>query len=141
VLAALHEVGDALGMAVRPYSVTPHAAFPSFVASMAKTGVLVARHGPLLANAIFLPPGAVVLELLPYNWEWQGISEVYRNLSASVGSVHHFAWKANSSEVGGHWSGSGGCWRGFVMTAGNSGEPSSAAAGGGGRTLCCLSCL
>ena len=104
MLAALHEVGDALGMAVRPYSVTPHAAFPSFVASMAKTGVLVARHGPLLANAIFLPPGAVVLELLPYNWEWQGISEVYRNLSASVGSVHHFAWKANSSEVRG-----GGC--------------------------------
>lgn len=38
VLAALREVGDALGMAVRPYSVTPGAAFPSFVASMARTG-------------------------------------------------------------------------------------------------------
>lgn len=57
VLGALREVGDQLGMAVRPYSVTPGAAFPSFVASMAQTGVLVARHGPLLANAMFLPPG------------------------------------------------------------------------------------
>jgi hypothetical protein len=98
VLGALREVGDQLGMAVRPYSVTPGAAFPSFVASMAHTGVLVARHGPLLANAMFLPPGAVVLELLPYNWEWQGISEIYLNLTRSVGCVHHFAWKANSSE-------------------------------------------
>ncbi|PSC75577.1 hypothetical protein C2E20_1509 [Micractinium conductrix] len=98
VLEALREVGDALGLAVRPYSVTPGAAFPSFVASMAKTGVLVARHGPLLANAMFLPPGAVVLELLPYNWEWHGISEIYLNLTRSVGGLHHFAWKANSSE-------------------------------------------
>ena len=49
-----------------------------------------------------LSTGAVVLELLPYNWEWQGISEVYLNLTRSVGCVHHFAWKANSSEVGGH---------------------------------------
>lgn len=100
VLTALREVGRSLGLAVRPYSVTPGASFPSFVASMARTGVLVARHGPLLANALFLPPGAVVLELLPYNWEWRGISEIYLNLTRSVGSVHHFAWKANSSEVG-----------------------------------------
>lgn len=40
-----------------------------------------------------------MLELLPYNWEWHGISEVYLNLTRSVGCVHHFAWKANSSEV------------------------------------------
>lgn len=99
VLGALREVAAALGMAVRPYSVTPGAAFPSFVASMAHTGVLVARHGPLLANSLFLPPGALVLELLPYNWEWRGISEVYLNLTRSTGHLHHFAWKANSSEV------------------------------------------
>jgi len=101
VLSALREVGLRLGMSVRPYSVTPGAAFPSFVASMAKTGVLVARHGPLLANALFLPPGALVLELLPYNWEWRGISEIYLNLTRSVGCLHHFAWKANSSDVSG----------------------------------------
>ena len=71
VMAALHEVGAKLGLAVRPYTVTATAPFASFVAAMSKTGLLVARHGPLLANAAFLPPGAAVLELLPYNWEWQ----------------------------------------------------------------------
>lgn len=97
VLAALNEVGARLGMAVRPYSVTPGAPFASFVAAMVKTGLLVARHGPLLSNAVFLPPGAVVLELLPYNWEWQGISEIYVNMTRSMGDVHHFAWKADSA--------------------------------------------
>lgn len=31
--------------------------------------------------------------------EWHGISEIYLNLTRSVGRLHHFAWKANSSEV------------------------------------------
>ena len=33
------------------------ASFASYVATMSKTGVLVSRHGPMLANALFLPPG------------------------------------------------------------------------------------
>ena len=41
--------------------------------------------------------GAVVLELLPYNWEWRGISEVYVNITRSVGDIHHFAWRAEES--------------------------------------------
>lgn len=41
-------------------------------------------------------PGAVVVELLPYNWEWQGISRAYLNLTRSLGDVHHFAWRAGS---------------------------------------------
>lgn len=40
------------------------------------------------------PAGAVVLELLAYNWEWKGISEVYVNITQSVGDIHHFAWRA-----------------------------------------------
>ena len=94
----LHELGSRLGLRVRPYTVTGGAPFASFVSTMSKTGVLVARHGPLLANAAFLPPGALVLELLPYNWEWHGISEIYVNLTRSMGDVHHFAWKAGSPE-------------------------------------------
>lgn len=43
----------------------------------------------LLAHA-----GAVVLELLAYNWEWKGISEVYVNITQSVGDIHHLAWRA-----------------------------------------------
>lgn len=47
--------------------------FASYVSIMSKTGVLVSRHGPMLANALFLPPGeppcrkcAVLLPLLYY---------------------------------------------------------------------------
>ncbi len=56
--AALTDVGANLGLRVRPYTATPRAPLASYVAAMARTGVLVARHGPLLANAAFLPPGA-----------------------------------------------------------------------------------
>lgn len=35
-----------------------------------------------------------MLELLAYNWEWKGISEVYYNVTSSVGDIHHFAWRA-----------------------------------------------
>ncbi|KAK9799429.1 hypothetical protein WJX73_010108 [Symbiochloris irregularis] len=94
VVAALQDAGRALGMRVRPYSVTAGAPFASFVGVMARTGILISRHGPLLANVMFLPPGAMVLELLPYNWDWRGISEIYVNLTRSIGDVHHFAWRA-----------------------------------------------
>lgn len=45
-----------------------------------------------------MPAGAVVLELLPYNWEWKGISTLYCNITGSVGDIHHFAWRAQSSK-------------------------------------------
>lgn len=38
----------------------------------------------------------MVLELLPYNWEWKGVSATYRNISSSLGDLHHFAWRAQS---------------------------------------------
>ena len=38
----------------------------------------------------------MVVELLPYNWEWQGISRAYLNLTRTLGDVHHFAWRAGS---------------------------------------------
>ena len=164
VLGSLRDLGTALGLRVRPYTVTNAAPFASYVATMAKTGVLVARHNPLLGAAIFLPPGAamnwrclgsglalacreswglgacmllpaarqlccavlhppvcpplaaalpsrpaapaappgyagaLVLELLPYNWEWKGLSEIYLNLTRSLGGIHHFAWRATSAQ-------------------------------------------
>lgn len=61
---ALQDVGRNLGLKVRPYTVTPRAPLASYVAAMARSGVLVARHGPLLANAVFLPPGTPWI--LPY---------------------------------------------------------------------------
>lgn len=94
LLGSLDDIATAFDMRVRPYSATAGASFASFVSVMSKTGVLVSRHGPMLANAVFLPPGAVVLEMLAYNWEWKGISEVYFNATSSVGDIHHFAWRA-----------------------------------------------
>ncbi|DBB16714.1 TPA: hypothetical protein ACH3X3_014959 [Trebouxia sp. C0006] len=94
LLNSLEDIATAFDMRLRPYSATSAASFASYVSIMSKTGVLVSRHGPMLANALFLPPGAVVLELLAYNWEWKGISEVYVNVTSSVGDIHHFAWRA-----------------------------------------------
>lgn len=34
------------------------------------------------------------MELLPYNWEWKGISKIYLNLTCSMGDIHHLAWRA-----------------------------------------------
>jgi hypothetical protein len=38
--------------------------------------------------------GAMVLELLPYNWEWKGVSRIYKNITQSMGDIHHYAWRA-----------------------------------------------
>lgn len=38
--------------------------------------------------------GAMVVELLPYNWEWKGVSKIYKNITQSMGDIHHFAWRA-----------------------------------------------
>ena len=36
---------------------TAGVAFHSYLAAMSRTGILVSRHGPLMANTMFLPPG------------------------------------------------------------------------------------
>ena len=42
--------------------------------------------------------GAVVLELLPFNWNWKDFSRIYLNATRSLGDIHHFAWLARSAE-------------------------------------------
>lgn len=92
---SLRETGRAFGYRLRPLSMTARAPFPSFLGSMARTGILLSRHGPQLANSIFLPPGAIVVELLPFNWNsGAGISDIYRNATWSCADVHHVAWRA-----------------------------------------------
>lgn len=78
---------------VRTVSLTMGAPFLSHMATMSGTGLLIARHGPLLASAVLLPPGAAVLELLPYKWEWRDVSSLYRNMTQSTGRIHHWAWR------------------------------------------------
>lgn len=89
----LWRVAASFGWRVRPFTATNAAPFASHVHAMAGTSLLVSRHGPLLATACLLPPGAAVYELLPFNWEWRGISQMYRNMTASAGDIHHFAWR------------------------------------------------
>lgn len=47
----------ALLLQVRTVSLTMGAPFLSHMATVADTGILVGRHGPLLASAVLLPPG------------------------------------------------------------------------------------
>jgi hypothetical protein len=89
----LWRVAAKRGWMVRHFTATAAAPFSEHVLAMSQTGLLISRHGPLLANAMFLPPGGAVYELLPYNWEWQGLSRLYKNLTRSTGVLHHFAWR------------------------------------------------
>lgn len=89
----LRDLAEPYGFKVRTVSLTMGAPFLSHMATMAGTGLLIARHGPLLASAVLLPPGAAVLELLPYKWQWRDVSSLYRNMTASTGQLHHWAWR------------------------------------------------
>ena len=60
LMAAMHDIGRTFGLTVRPYTATARAPFESYLSVMARTGILVSRHGPFLANSIFLPPGQKV---------------------------------------------------------------------------------
>lgn len=94
LVAALWKVAKDNGWRVRQFTATPEAPFASHVSTMARTGVLVARHGATLASSFLLPSGAAVYELLPYNWEWRNLNQIYRNMTRSTGRLHHFAWRA-----------------------------------------------
>jgi hypothetical protein len=99
----LENVTEPLGMRVRTVSVTPEAPLASHLAAASTTGLLVGRHGPLLASAsLFLPPGAAVLELLPYKWDWRDMSRLYVNMTAAARGpsrpLHHWAWRATDAK-------------------------------------------
>eukprot|EP00879_Flechtneria_rotunda_P013148 GHRR01013733.1.p1 GENE.GHRR01013733.1~~GHRR01013733.1.p1 ORF type:complete len:429 (+),score=169.33 GHRR01013733.1:161-1288(+) len=89
----LEEITNPFEFQVRTVSLTTGAPFLSHMATVADTGLLITRHGPLLATAMLLPPGAAVLELLPYKWEWRSVSSLYYNMTQSTGYLHHWAWR------------------------------------------------
>lgn len=95
---ALWEAAKPAGWRVRQFVMSGAAPFSTTAAAMAATGVLVGRHGVALASAALLPPGAAVYELLPFNWEWEHLAELYRNLTRSTGHLHHFAWRPTDSK-------------------------------------------
>lgn len=95
---ALDDVARPSGWRVEVSSLTPRAPLVSHLAVMSQTGVLVARHGEMLANAVMLPEGAMVVELLPYLWDWKDMSRLYFNMTQSTGMIHHFAWRASDKK-------------------------------------------
>eukprot|EP00892_Ulva_mutabilis_P000815 jgi/Ulvmu1/10734/UM068_0022.1 len=98
LVRALWSVAAPAGWRVRQFCASGDAPFSTTAAAFAATGLLIGRHGPLLASAALLPPGAAVYELLPFNWEWRNMAELYRNLTRSTGHIHHFAWRPTDSK-------------------------------------------
>ena len=61
---------------------------------MSKTCLLVSAHTSGLANAVFLPPGAAVMELIQRNWVWPNLDLSFKVQTQSLGDIHHWAWRA-----------------------------------------------
>ncbi|KAG2429620.1 hypothetical protein HXX76_010852 [Chlamydomonas incerta] len=93
VQSLLRRLAPAHGLVERTVTLSTDAPFASHLDTFARSAVVVGRHGPLLATSALLAPGAAVFELLPYKWEWLGISKLYYNITRTVGDIHHFAWR------------------------------------------------
>jgi len=64
------------------------------LSAMRNTTVLVSPHTSGLANSVFLPPGAVVIELIQRNWVWDTLDQSFLAQTKAMGDIHHFAWRA-----------------------------------------------
>lgn len=95
----LRKVGDDFGLQVTSLSFTEGSPFSSFVEEWSSAAVVVTRHLPTVASSIFMAPGSMLLELLPFKWEWHNLSMLYFNMTRSVGDIHHFGWRPSSVEA------------------------------------------
>lgn len=68
-------------MQLRTVSLSAEASFSSYIDTFSSSAVVVSRHSPALASTVFMTPGAMVLELLPFKWEWHKISMMYYNMT------------------------------------------------------------
>ena len=91
--------GGITRLRVRPYSATIGAPLGSMVKRMAQTKVLIARHGPLLGMAALLPPGSIVVELLPHRYDGFSSFDLFHTMSGWLGDVSHLTLAANSTDV------------------------------------------
>ncbi|MEW5301672.1 MAG: hypothetical protein WDW36_004517 [Sanguina aurantia] len=62
--------------------------------TMHATGVFISVHTSNLANAPLLQPGSGVFEVIQRNWMWNGLDTSFRDQTAMMGDIHHFAWRA-----------------------------------------------
>ena len=54
----------------------------------------VQTHTSNLANTVFLPPGAAVVELIQRFWYWMSLDKSFKDQTDQLADVHHFAWRA-----------------------------------------------
>eukprot|EP00195_Chlamydomonas_chlamydogama_P014265 CAMPEP_0202909952 /NCGR_PEP_ID=MMETSP1392-20130828/50712_1 /ASSEMBLY_ACC=CAM_ASM_000868 /TAXON_ID=225041 /ORGANISM="Chlamydomonas chlamydogama, Strain SAG 11-48b" /LENGTH=481 /DNA_ID=CAMNT_0049599885 /DNA_START=251 /DNA_END=1696 /DNA_ORIENTATION=+ len=89
----LRGLAKQFGLKFRISSLTNDVPLLPHLATMAESAVVVGRHHPAMAASVFMPPGSMLLDLLPYKWEWHNLSMLYFNITQSIGDVHHFAWR------------------------------------------------
>lgn len=100
VLRILHEYKGNLfdqPLFVRPYSPTLGTPLKSLVKRMVQTKIFVARHGSLLGCSMFMQSGSFVIELMPYRYDGLDTYNVYRQLTRSLGDVHHLTLPNNNA--------------------------------------------
>jgi len=88
------------GHSIRVVEFTFDTPFKTQLEIMASTHILVSTHTSALANLMFLPRGAVVLELLHRNWVWSNLDTSFKAQSDARGDLHHWAWRAVKKEHG-----------------------------------------
>ena len=100
VLRVLHEYKNTIlggSLSVRPYSPTLRTSLRSLVKRMVQTKLFVARHGSLLGCSLFMQKDTFVIELMPYRYDGLSTFSIYRQLTRSLGDVHHLTLSNNQT--------------------------------------------
>lgn len=101
VLRVLHEYKDSLfagSLSVRPYSPTTRTSLSSLVKRMVQTKIFIARHGSLLGCSMLMQSGTFVVELMPYRYDGLNTFSLYRQMTRSLGDVHHLTISSNDTK-------------------------------------------
>lgn len=56
---------------------------------MASADLFVSVHTSAMTNAVFMRPGAAVLEVSPCYFEWAGLAGFMEKLTSTVGDISH----------------------------------------------------
>jgi len=84
-LEAVLALVAATGLPHRVVRVSGGWAWSEQVRAFADTGILIAVHGAVLANVIYMPPRAAVLEVVPF----LGSTPVFRRIAEAARVVYH----------------------------------------------------